>query len=257
MENFMDDFIASDDRLLLEQHKLNSFEALWALQLDAVDAPNTGRSHDGWSSVYRLELDGRVYYLKRQRNHLTRNLAHPLGEPTFAREFRSIQRYQKRNVPALSAAFYAQRRMPDNAQCAILLTHALEGWHDMESQLAIWNDLPAASRDGLLTACGQLVRRLHQARLVHGCLYPRHVFVRATTTGFDACLIDLEKTRPLWRGRLDRVKDLEQFTRHTPALSATERDKLLAAYLGCAADSPEINTWRKQLLARKKQKEGR
>jgi tRNA A-37 threonylcarbamoyl transferase component Bud32 len=253
----MDDYIASDDRLVLERHGLNSFEALWTRQLNAVDDPNTGRGHDGWSSVYRLELDGRVYYLKRQSNHLTHNLTHPLGEPTFAREFRNIQRYQERGVPALSAAFYAQRRMPGKARCAVLLTHALDGWQDMESRLALWNDLPAASRDGLLTACGQLVRRLHQARLVHGCLYPRHVFVRETTTGFEACLIDLEKTRPLWRGRLDRVKDLEQFTRHAPALSASDQDKLLAAYLGCASDSPEITSWRKQLHTRKQQKEGR
>jgi tRNA A-37 threonylcarbamoyl transferase component Bud32 len=249
----MDDYIASDDRLVLERHGLGSFDALWALQLNAVDDPNTGRGHDGWSSVYRLELDGRVYYLKRQRNHLTHSLSHPLGEPTFAREFRNIQRYQVHGVPALSAAFYAQRRM-ENAQCAILLTHALDGWCDMKSQLAIWNDLPAANRDSLLTACGQLIRRLHQAGLVHGCLYPRHVFVRAATTGFDACLIDLEKTRVLWRGRRDQVKDLEQFSRHAE-LSASDLDKLLAAYLDCASDHQEIGIWHQQLLARQKHKE--
>src|SRR5690606_20381637 len=87
----MNDFIAAQDRALLEQHGLASFDALWALQLEAVDESNTERG--GWSSVYRLELGDRAYYLKRQSNHLTRSLWHPLGEPTFAREFRNIRRY--------------------------------------------------------------------------------------------------------------------------------------------------------------------
>lgn len=95
----MTDFIAAHDRALLERHGLASFDALWALQLEAVDEPNTERG--GWSSVYRLELDNAAYYLKRQSNHLTRSLLRPLGEPTFAREFRNIQRYSVLGIPSL------------------------------------------------------------------------------------------------------------------------------------------------------------
>ena len=50
----MSDFLAVEDRALLERNGLASFDTLWAKQLDAVDEPNT--SGDGWSSVYRLEL---------------------------------------------------------------------------------------------------------------------------------------------------------------------------------------------------------
>ena len=78
----MTDYLASADLALLKRHGLNDFEALWALQLDAVDEPNTGRG--GWSSVYRLELEGKGYYLKRQSDYLTRTLHRPFGEPTFA-----------------------------------------------------------------------------------------------------------------------------------------------------------------------------
>lgn len=81
----MTDYMASADRALLQRHGLDDFEALWALELDAVDEPNTGRG--GWSSVYRLELEGKGYYLKRQSDYLTRSLHKPFGEPTFAREF--------------------------------------------------------------------------------------------------------------------------------------------------------------------------
>lgn len=71
----MSDFIADEDRILLQQHKLDSFDALWSLKLEAIDEPNEGRG--GWSSVYRLDLGRQAYYLKRQNNHLTRSLLHP------------------------------------------------------------------------------------------------------------------------------------------------------------------------------------
>ena len=50
----MSAFIAAEDRAVLERHGLASYDALWALQLEAVDEPNTERG--GWSSVYRLDL---------------------------------------------------------------------------------------------------------------------------------------------------------------------------------------------------------
>lgn len=74
----MTDYLASADLALLQRHGLNDFEALWALQLDAVDEPNTGRG--GWSQVFRMELEGKGYYLKRQANYLTRTLHRPFGE---------------------------------------------------------------------------------------------------------------------------------------------------------------------------------
>ena len=55
----MNDFIAERDRAVLESNGLASFDALWALRLEAVDEPNTERG--GWSSVYRLELGDTAY----------------------------------------------------------------------------------------------------------------------------------------------------------------------------------------------------
>ena len=48
----MNDFLATEDRALLERNGLADFDALWARQLDAVDEPNTSRV--AWS------LRGRV-----------------------------------------------------------------------------------------------------------------------------------------------------------------------------------------------------
>ncbi len=74
----MKQYLASEDRELFEGNGLASFEALWSRALPAVDQPNTDRG--GWSAVFRLELEGRGYYVKRQCNHQIRTLRHPFGE---------------------------------------------------------------------------------------------------------------------------------------------------------------------------------
>lgn len=248
----MKDFIAGEDRLLLARHGLDNFAALWALELPAVDEPNTERG--GWSSVCRLELEDRAYYLKRQRNHLTRSLRHPLGEPTFARELRNIQRYQALKIPALSAAFYAERRL-DGDRCAILLTHALDGWRDLNDWLDDWASLPGVEQRAILRACGELIRRLHGARQMHGCLYPKHIFLRREADGFRACLIDLEKTRPFWLAQRDRIKDLETLLRRS---ARSWDDKDLRVLLGFYLDEFErLDQWSARLAARYSDKANR
>jgi hypothetical protein len=64
-----------------------------------------------------------------------------------------------------------------------------------------------------LQACGQLARRLHAARQVHGCFYPKHIFLQPDGAAYRAQLIDLEKNRPLLLGQRDRVKDIEPLLR--------------------------------------------
>nr|BFE91986.1 hypothetical protein GCM10020185_25220 [Pseudomonas brassicacearum subsp. brassicacearum] len=166
----MTDFLAAEDQALLQRHGLDSFEALWTRQLDAVDEPNT--SGDGWSSVFRLDLEGQGYYLKRQSNYLTRTLSHPFGEPSFSREFRNISRYRQLGIPALQAVFYGQRKVNGEVR-AVLLTRALDGWDDLDSLVQRWSSLTAAQRTTILNACGLLARRLHGMHQVHGCFYPK------------------------------------------------------------------------------------
>lgn len=247
----MSDFIATQDRALLERHGLASFDALWALQLDAVDEPNTERG--GWSTVYRLELDERAFYLKRQSNHLTRSLLHPFGEPTFAREFRNIQRYAELAIPALQAAFFAERSVPGERR-AVLLTRALDGWQDLEHVLMHWAALDSAKRAAILRACGHLARCLHGAGQMHGCFYPKHIFLREQDGRVEAQLIDLEKTRPLLLGRRDRIKDLEPLLRRARVWNEAEVRELLAAYLDGTAN---VDAWWHLLDARQRNKEAR
>ena len=247
----MSDFIAAEDRAILERHGLADYDALWALRLEAVDEPNTERG--GWSSVYRLDLGEAAYYLKRQSNHLTRSLRHPCGEPTFAREFRNIRRYAELGIPALQAAFFAERRLPGERR-AILLTRALDGWQDLGHWLQAWAQLDATRRSAILRACGELARCLHGAGQMHGCFYPKHIFLRESGQGFQAQLIDLEKTRPLLLGRRDRIKDLEPLLRRAVMWSEDDVQQLLRAYLGSEND---LEQWSRRLGARRRHKEAR
>ena len=248
MNNFIDPAIAD----LLKQHQLDSFTALWDLELQAVDEPNTERG--GWSSVAKLTLDEQTFYLKRQINHLTRSLQRPLGEPTFAREMRNIQRYQQLGIPALRAAFFAQRKVAGKQQ-AILMTHALEGWEDLDYWQQQWLALSAEQQQGIIQACAKLAKTLHQAGQIHGCFYPKHIFLQKQASGFTAQLIDLEKTRPLLFGQRDRIKDLEPLFRRSRHVWGREQIQLfLHSYLNTPADIPQ---WLQRLDARRKNKEAR
>lgn len=245
----MNDFIAQADRPTLERHGLASFDALWSVQLTAVDEPNVERG--GWSSVFRLELDDSAFYLKRQSNHLTRTLAHPFGEPTFAREFRNIRRYARLGVPALQASFFGQRKI-DGERRAILLTRALDGWTDLDSWLKRWPELNESGRQAIIGAVGVLARTLHQAGQMHGCFYPKHIFLREQDGHWQTCLIDLEKTRPLLLGWRDRIKDLEPLVRRASCIGDQGVRHLLSVYL----DDPHlVEPWLLQLQRRREAKE--
>lgn len=251
----MMDFMSAQDRALLERHGLGTFDALWAKELEAVDEPNSSRG--GWSSVYRLDLEGQGFYLKRQSNYLTRTLHRPFGEPSFAREFRNISRYQRLGIPALEAAFFGERKVPGETR-ALLLTRALDGWDDLDSLLQRWAELSAVQHRAILQACGVLARQLHGLRQIHGCFYPKHIFLQASGDGYQAQLIDLEKTRPLLFGVRDRVKDLEPLLRRSARVwNAADVRILLAAYLDQPTDSTLVDAWLVRLGARSSHKEAR
>ncbi|MGX5221075.1 lipopolysaccharide kinase InaA family protein [Pseudomonas segetis] len=244
----MKDFIASEEQQLLARNGLDSFDALWALKLEAVDEPNTERG--GWSTVFRLELQDKAFYLKRQSNYLTHTLSHPFGEPTFSREFRNIQRYTELGIPALQAVFYAQRRVAGE-QRAVLLTRALDNWQDLDQVLQDWPAMPLAQRNAVLDACGLLARRLHGRGQIHGCFYPKHIFLQPRGEAFAAQLIDLEKTRPVLWGERDRVKDIEPLLRRAQVWQDADIQRFLSAYLGSRAN---MDHWLERLTKRRKAK---
>jgi len=86
---------------------------------------------------------------------------------------------------------------------------------------------------------------------VHGCFYPKHIFLQPREAGFAAQLIDLEKTRPMFLGERDRVKDIEPLLRRTDPWSEADRIGFLTAYLG---GTENLDHWLQRLSARLKDK---
>lgn len=250
----MKDYLAPADQALLQKHGLVSFAVLWDLQLPAVDEPNA--EDGGWSSVSRLELEGSGFFLKRQSNYFTRTLHGPFGEPTVAREFRNIMRYQRLGIPSLQAAYYGERKVAGEHR-AILLTRALDGWQSLSQLLSDWPQRAPDERRQIVSACAGLVGKLHASGLRHGCLYPKHMFLTDRQGQWRACLIDLEKTRRLWLGWRDQIKDLETFLRTVNVWHHTEQQVYLERYLQESGTSGSTDLWLKRLAVRRKHKEAR
>ncbi|MEP4557677.1 lipopolysaccharide kinase InaA family protein [Cobetia amphilecti] len=244
---------------LLEQHDLNSFDALWQVAAHDVDAPN--RERGGVSTVSLLTLedeDGNSHrlYLKRQTNHLGRSLARPLGEPTFSREWRAIRHYHALGIPAVDAGWYGERRAGREWR-AILITFDLAGRDDLDHWHERWAELDAAMRSQVITASARLVREIHQAGLMHGCLFPKHIFLSrppseppASTWRMDAVIIDLEKTRRFVLRRYECLRDLYVLWRRLKGWQHDEWRQFLAVYRDADAQSAEVSQWLEQLEAR-------
>lgn len=248
-------FIAPADKEILQQAGLSTFESLWNIQLETVDEPNTERG--GLSQVSRLEIGGRPYFLKRQVNHLTCTVSAPFGEPTFAYEFRNIRRYKQLNIPTLDVAFFGVRHQGNDKQ-AILLTHELTGWTDLTTYLAQWDQLQPETSHAIISSCGKLLKRLHHHKILHGCFYPKHIFLKQNNEQFETCLIDLEKSRRLWNFNGDRVKDIETLIRRVKHYwSEHQHREFLSAYLNKPINSDEVTTWLAKVYKRNKHKEAR
>ena len=250
----MKDYLASEYAPILKRHGLATFQALWNVQLTAVDEPNA--ENGGWSSVCRLELEGQGFFLKRQTNYFTRTLHHPLGEPTVAREFRNIMRYRRLGIPSLQAAYYGEYSAGGDHR-AVLLTRALDDWSSLFEFLEGWGERQTDEKQAIVDACARLIGRLHAAGLRHGCLYPKHLFLQLRDGQWQGCLIDLEKTRQLWWGWRDQVRDLESFLRTVGVWSATEQRAFVTNYLaeGHFPGSPDL--WLQRMARRCKHKEAR
>jgi hypothetical protein len=234
----MPELVTEQWRGIMASNGLAGFDALWALQADWFEPPN--RRRGGWSGVSRYRLrrpDGSSVgvFVKRQEDHGYRTLLHPLrGLPTFVRELANIQRYRRCGVPTLEPVYCAWR-LHQGRQQAILVTEELAGYRSLLEIERDWQQQgwpPRAERLPVLYAVADLVRRMHACRLQHNCLYPKHVFLRRGQAGWQARVIDLEKTKRPWCRRLAQVRDLSTLSRYSAGWSRSERLRFFLRYLG-------------------------
>jgi hypothetical protein len=233
-------FATNKVRRLFQQNDLSGFTDLWDLDASRVEPPNERRK--GISGVVTFELkvgDGSVQriFIKRQENHNTRTLKHPLrGVPTFFREFNYTQKLQHEGVPVIEVLYYGQALLRGNQQ-AILVSRALEGYVSLEQWFAHYEQRkdPIKVRS-VLQVVVNAIKPMHQKGVRHGSLYGKHVFVRPPvdddTAGsvVDVCLIDLEKARiSIFHNRLIK-RDLSQLLRHTKGMTQNEIHTLVDLY---------------------------
>jgi tRNA A-37 threonylcarbamoyl transferase component Bud32 len=194
-----------------------SFEAWWTRPVEWLDAANA--RGNGWSRTGRADAAdwpelgaSGVLYVKRQQDYFCRPLWN-LGRrtPTLRREKRALELCRRGGVTVPNVLGYAE-----SGTRAVLLLEALPDAHTLVDAMTAAAD---AERHALLTRAIAAIVRLHQARIRHGALYPKHVLI----AGNNAWLIDLEKARrvlsPAWAAR----RDVPQFLRHAPFMTDEEK----------------------------------
>lgn len=199
------------------------FRLWWSLPGEYVESPNTRRG--GWSGVVRAQWDGAPCYIKRQRNHLCRTAAHPLGWPTASREHFYLERVRALGIPVPEVLYHDTRRTAEGVD-AVLATRALAGFVPLSCQSA----LTPIRRSRLAQRLGRLLGLLHRARLQHGCLYDKHIMVRWHGDTPDIALLDLEKMRRRLTRRSAAEHDLRQLRRHQQVWNDEEWRKLETAH---------------------------
>ena len=247
--------IAPDWQALFEQNGLRSFDDFWNVQAEWFEEPNQRRG--GWSGVARCELkrpDGGVVrmFLKRQENHVTKTLLHPIrGMATLAREFKNFLRFERSGVAGARLVYFGQRRVAGKLR-AVLATEELAGFRSLEDWMRVWRKEGwprLGERRALITSVAASVRRMHEERLRHNCLWSKHVFLKfadgipSARGTVEVRIIDLEKMKRTWSSSNAARKDLCTLHRDCPGWSTTDRARFLKAYLDLKKLSQGRRLW--------------
>ncbi len=255
----MNKFVEDGWQALLAHNGLGSFESLWNLQADWFEPPNQRRG--GWSGVSRIQLctptgEEEAIFLKRQENHTRKTWRHPLsGEPTFRGEARNLRLLNSSKIAAPKMVYYAEKRSPGGWQ-VMLATRELHGYLPLDRLVQNWREQGWArfrmQRRKIIPQAADVIRKLHDCRLVHNALHAKHVFVHEQSGA--ACLIDLEKMRRRITRHKAVLRDLDTFNRRTAAISRTDRLRFLLAYLQREKVDAEVRALWQQLTALEKRK---
>lgn len=209
----------------------SDFDRWWSRRGQWVEAPNLRRI--GESGVELIHAGQQSLYCKRQQGHLYRSLRYPLGRPTVLREARAMMAFRDLNVPVPTVEYCG------SCNCAgqwrgLLVTEELPGFVSLDS----WFESrePSKQRVGaqmMQTLAATLVR-LHRRRWQHGCLYPKHIFVKVlnadSNPDVQVALLDLEKSRRRWTMRAAARHDLQQLHRHWDMLPVAQWQIFIDSY---------------------------
>jgi hypothetical protein len=181
-------------------------------------------------------------------DHLLKRNAYPplrLGSKA-RRELAIAMRLAERGVPVVLPLAAGERRAGARLRECWLVVPLVEGATDL-ARHAARGDLAASERRGLAHALGALVRRAHDAGLVHGDLAPNNVLLRP---GLPPALwlVDFERARlRACVGSRARRRMLAKLARGLPDASASQRLRFLRAY--ALGDARAARRWWRALEA--------
>ena len=260
----MQDHLANDWPSMAAANGLDSFEAIWSLDIGWFEEPNVRRG--GWSGVSRLEVtcaDGRseAIFIKRQENHETFSWRHPFrGITTFRREFQNLMMLQSFAVPTLEVLYFAERHVGRDRR-AILVSRELTGYASLEDCMTYWQQQgfpDKATWDETIQRIAAVARRMHRHRIQQNCFLPKHVFIGELHGQMDVRLIDLEKAKRQWSAERAMLRDLDTFNRRTSGIKMTDRLRFLLDYHETdRVDSRVRKTWNKLVALERKKRRSR
>jgi hypothetical protein len=145
---------------------------------------------------------------------------HPFsGIPTFQKEFENINRLIKHQIPTLEVLFFGRED-----KRAIIVTKALDDYVSLDQI----DPLLLAKKDKylLLKQIVETLIKMHKVHYQHSSFYPKHIFVRQNSDGWDVKIIDLENLR--WRFFLRPIiyRDFSTLDRHLGSNWST-KDRLV------------------------------
>jgi len=247
----MKEYIGNGWKKLLQLNSLDSFDSIWELEAGWFEEPNQRRG--GWSGVSRISLltecgDSVGVFLKRQENHNTKVWNSPLkGIPTFYKEFKNILQFVERDIPTVEPVYFSYRYKAGKSQ-AILMTKELEGFEPLSSKIYERNSALMQDRvkcEQMMEAVAGGVRKMHDFRFQHNCLYDKHIFVRLVRNSWEVKFIDLEKLSRCFFQKQAVMRDFYTLTRHVTGWRRSDRVKFLKIYMQEEKLSPKSKSiWR-------------
>lgn len=260
----MQAFIGENWRNILALNQFDTFDAIWNNSNDWVEKPNVRRG--GWSGVSRVELPDaqgaiRTLYVKRQEGQPHRTLAHPFkGQLTFEREFNSMLKLRRKNIPMPDLVYFA-RQKHDKNQRAILITENLADFICLEdacNQLQWPSSMALPQKILLMQQLVAEIKKFHQAGMQHGCLYAKHVFVSKTAdkSTIKIAFIDFEKARKRVFLLARMVRDLRVLQRDIPSLSYKDKLRFYKIYTD-KVKLTGFDRWLLDLMYKKSKRKGK
>jgi heptose I phosphotransferase len=234
----MSEFVQQGDILvaveiwpLLERAGLCGFDAF-------MDFPGGRRVvHKRGRSVFRFELAGRAFYLKRNRLHrseLLKQLCRGKVPPRSARqEWWAIRAVADAGIPTVKPIAFGERTLLGVETASFTVTEELYGARPLD---AILSDRPRGGESfrekrELIRNLADMARNFHGAGMSHQDFYLNHFFLGEDGKLF---LLDLQRVRK--RSRITEyamVKDLAQLAfsaKRFPDISRSDHLRFLLAY---------------------------